>query len=362
MKNKYLIIVLMLGLAGMLTMQSCTKDESPTPIIYKAAVPANPTPAVGAVVPLSGTSYVLKWEGTTTTSWDVYFGPAGGELTKVKTGLTANTYTVTAAAGGAYEWYVWTVDANGVSSSNITGPTRDPWYFYINTAPTAPVLTKPLDAATNVVPTTALTWTCSDAEGDAIKYDVFFGKTATPALVATGLTALTYSPTMADTTTYYWKIVATDVHGASATSAVHSFKTGLTPPNYAVFVGTANEVSPSISATAHTVSVQRLGTSNQISLYLPLADAMVGAGWGTVYTGTHPIIITYDPVTYVVTGAKQAWLDSFIDPVEMGPMALTVKSGTINAFTKTISIVWTVSGNAYWGADYTLKATTYTMK
>jgi hypothetical protein len=362
MKNKYLIIVLLLGLAGMFTIQSCTKDESPTPVIYKAAVPMNPTPAEGAVVPLDGTSYVLKWEGTTTTSWDVYFGPAGGELAKVKTGLTGNTFTVTVAEGGEYEWYVQTKDANGIVSSNITGPARDPWYFYINTAPTAPELTKPLDGATNVVPTTALTWTSGDAEGDAIKYDVFFGKTTTPALVATGLTDQTYSPTMADTTTYYWKVIATDSHGASSTSVVHSFKTGLTPPNYAVFVGTANEVSPSISATAHTVSVQRLGLSNEISLYLPLADAMVGAGWGTVYSGTHPIIITYDPVTYVVTGAKQAWCDSFIDPTEMGPMALTVKSGTINAFKKTIKITWIVSGNAYWGADYTLKETTYTMK
>jgi len=361
MKNKYLIIVFLLGLAGMFTIQSCTKDESPTPVIYKAAVPMNPTPAEGAVVPLDGTSYVLKWEGTTTTSWDVYFGPAG-DVKLVKTGLTANTYTVTVTEGGEYEWYVWTKDANGVTSSNITGPTRDPWYFYINSGPTAPVLTAPLDAATNVSVTSALTWTSSDAEGDDIKYDVFFGKTATPALVATGLTVQTYSPTMADTTMYYWKVIATDSHGATSTSAVHSFKTGLTPPNYNVFVGVSSEVSPSISSTAHNVTVQRLGASNQISLYLPLADAMVGAGWGTVYTGAHPIIITYDPVTYVITGAKQAWLDSFIDPTEMGPMALTVKSGTINAFKKTIKITWIVSGNAYWGADYTLKETTYTMK
>ena len=99
-----------------------------------------------------------------------------------------------------------------------------------------------------------------------------------------------------------------------------------------------------------------------IALFLPLADAMVDAGWGTVYTGTHPIFITYDPVALTVSSTKQAWCDSFIDPTEMGPMSLTVVSGTIDATTKKIVIKWKVSGNAYWGPDYTMANSTYTMK
>ena len=122
-------------------------------------------------------------------------------------------------------------------------------------------------------------------------------------------------------------------------------------------------MSPSLSATAKfdvTLTVNTKG--NFITMYLPLADGMVSAGWGTVYTGAHPIIIYYNPTTFAITSTKQLWTDSFVDPVEMGPMSLTVKSGTIDPIKKTLSILWTVSGNDYWGADYTLKATTYTMK
>jgi len=235
MKNKYLIIVLLLGLAGMFTMQSCIKDESPTPVVYKAAVPANPTPAEGDVVTLDGTSYTLTWEGTTTTNWDVYFGPYGSE-TLYKAGVTGNSITITGIEeGGEYGWYVETKDANGIVSSNITGPARDPWYFYINSAPTVPVLTAPVDGAVNVPVTTALKWTSEDAEHDAIKYDVYFGTSETPALVATGVSDATYSPTMNPTTKYYWKVVATDSHGYTATSPVYSFTTG--EEAIAAFVG-----------------------------------------------------------------------------------------------------------------------------
>jgi len=221
MKNKYLIIVLILGIAGMFTMQSCMKDESPTPVVYKAAVPANPTPAEGGVVKLDGTSYTLKWEGTTTTNWDVYVNDK-----LYKAGVTGNSLVVTIPEGGEVTWYVETKDANGIVSSNITGPARDPWYFYINSAPTVPVLTAPVDGAVDVPVTAALTWTSEDAEHDDITYDVYFGKTETPALAATGLTTATFSPVMTPSTKYYWKVVATDSHGYTSTSQVYSFTSG----------------------------------------------------------------------------------------------------------------------------------------
>jgi len=318
-------------------------------------VPANPTPAASAVVSLSGTAYVLKWEGTAPT-WDVYAGTSANPPL-AKSGVTANTYTLTATVGGHYYWYVRTVDSNNVIS---TSPV---WDFYINTAPTVPVLTAPANNAVKFSAKGALTWTATDAEGDALTYDVYLGTTSTPGIVASGVATATYSPTLLYATTYYWKVVAKDSHGATSTSAVYSFTTDVFKPDYGVFNGTASELAPSISASAlNNVTVQRLGTSNVIALTIPLADAMVGAGWGTVYTGTHSILITYDPVTLAVTGPKQAWCDSFIDPTEMGPMSLTVVSGTIDAVAKKIVIKWKVSGNAYWGADYTMANSTYTMK
>lgn len=357
MKRKNIILVMLPILMAIFALQSCTK-EATTPIsIYKAAVPGNPTPAVAGVVPLSGTAYTLKWEGTTNTTWDVYVGTSSSPGL-AKAGVTGNTYTFTTAVGGHFYWYVETVDVNKVRS---TSPT---WNFYINSAPAVPSLTAPANNAVKFSATGALTWAAPvDAEGDALTYDMYFGTTATPAIVAANLTAATYSPTMAYNTTYYWKVVAKDGHGGTNTSVVYSFTTDVFKPDYAVFNGTASELAPSISASAlNNVVVQRLGTTNVIALTLPLANAMVAAGWGTVYTGTHSILITYDPVALTVTGVKQAWLDSFIDPVEMGPMSLTVVSGTIDAVAKKIVIKWKVSGNAYWGSDYTMANSTYTMK
>lgn len=355
MKRKNIILAIVPILFAIFALQSCTKDNSTAPVNFIAAVPANPTPAASAVVPLSGTAYVLKWEGTAP-KWDVYAGTSANPPL-VQSGITANTYTLTETIGGHYYWYVKTVDSNNVVS---TSPT---WDFYINSAPTVPVLTAPLNNAVKFSATGALTWTATDAEGDDLTYNVYLGTTSTPGIVAAGITDATYSPTLNYATTYFWKIVANDSHGAKSESAVYTFTTDVFKPDYAVFNGIASELAPSISSSAlHNVTVQRLGTTNVIALSLPLADAMVSAGWGTEYTGTHSILITYDPETLAVSGVKQAWCDSFIDPNEMGPMSLTVVSGTIDAVNKKIVIKWKVSGNDYWGADYTMANSTYTMK
>ncbi len=241
MKNKYLIIVFLLGISGMFTIQSCTKDETPTPVVYKADVPSTPTPAVGVALTLGGTPYTLKWEGTTA-AVDIHFGTtkaasdtvyklSGGKTFDLKVlpsgGFTKGKTTV----GGQYFWYIQTVDANGMVSSTITEPARDAYNFYINSAPTAPVLTTPADGSVGFSVAGALTWTATDAEDDGnLTYNVFFGKTdSTMALVANGLTDATYKPTMVASTKYFWRVVATDPHNASTSSAVHSFTSGLEP-------------------------------------------------------------------------------------------------------------------------------------
>jgi hypothetical protein len=321
MKNKYLIIVFLLGLAGMLTIQSCTKDESPTPVIYKAAVPANPTPAEGDVVTLAGTSYELKWEGTTTTSWDVYFGPAGGDLDLVKTSLTGNTFTVTAEEGGAYEWYVETKDANGIVSNNISGPARDPWYFYINSPPTIPVQTAPLDEAVNVNVVGTLRWTATDAE-DAMKYNVFIGTSeSSMAAVATGLTASSFVPTtLLGFTKYYWRVEAVDAHGATTSSVVHSFTTG---KDVAPFVGKylcdepAEEYSYDISFskglpnTIVTTNYWNSGWTATFTLNFTkntytMTSYVFGAGWIGVESGT------IDYATGGMVGEYSLWLNGVL--------------------------------------------------
>jgi hypothetical protein len=357
MKRKILFFVMLLAVLGLSTMQSCKKDAVVTPKEFVAAMPEAPVPAVDAVVPFtgSGQAITLEWTGTATNAikWDVYFGDTDAP-DLVASALTTNSYTVNVTAGGTYYWGVTTIDANKVESSS------DLWSFQVNSNPGVPVLTAPANNATAVSKTVALKWTATDPEEDDLTFDVYLGTTTTPGVATTGLTDATYSPTLAYNTTYYWRIVSHDPYGGVATSAVFSFKTDVQQPDYSVFNGAATELWNTKSST---VTIQRLGTSNTLSIFLPLADGFVAAGFGTVYSLTHPIIVNYDPVTKAVTSTKQAWCDSFIDPVEMGPMFIQIATGsTIDPLAKKLTVKWVVSGNAYWGSDYTTGTTTYTMK
>jgi hypothetical protein len=307
MKNKYLLIVLLLGLSGMFTMQSCTKDESPTPVVYKADVPAIPSPAVGAVVPLAGTTYPLKWEGTTG-SVDLYIG-LDAATTKVT--VTGKTYNFTAAVGGHYFWYLETKDANGIVS---TSPT---WNFYINSPPTAPVLSAPADEAVDFSVAGALKWTATDAEHDALTYNVFLGTTATAlAPVATGISAVTFSPSLAPSTKYYWKVEAIDARGTSTSSAVHSFTTGLEP--IMTFTGDylCDEPAESYSydvtfakASATTVKTTNYWNSgwtatftiDLVKMSFIMTSYTFSAGWTGVESGV------IDPATGTMTGYYSLW-------------------------------------------------------
>jgi sugar lactone lactonase YvrE len=89
-------------------------------------------------------------------------------------------------------------------------------------APAAPALLSPANTAANVVPEAPLTWNASPG---ATSYDVYFGTSAPPPLVA-NTPALTYTPAvLSPATTYYWAIGARNSAGANA-SMPFSFTTG----------------------------------------------------------------------------------------------------------------------------------------
>ncbi len=356
MKRKIIFSVMLLVLTGIIAMQSCKKSPI-EPKSYLAAMPETPVPVNDAIIAFTGANQAinLSWAGTATDApkWTVYFGTSDSP-DQVATNVTTNSYVAhIGTTGGVYFWQVSTTD-----KFNIT-TTSPVWSFDVNSAPAVPALTAPANNATGVSKASALTWTATDPQGDDLTFDVYVGTTATPGPVATGLTDATYSPTLAYSTTYYWKVVAKDPYGGVTSSAVNTFTTGAQLPDYSVFNGAATELWNTKSST---VTIQRLGTSNTLSIFLPLADGFVAAGYGTVYTGTHPIIINYDLSTKAITSSKQLWCDSFVDPIEMGPMYLQISTGTIDPLTKKLTVKWVVSGNAYWGADYITGTTTYTMK
>ena len=70
---------------------------------------------------------------------------------------------------------------------------------------------------------------------DTVTYDIYFGTTSPPPKLVSNHTDSSYQPaTLQGNTTYYWKIIAWDNHGASTPGSTWSFTTeilgDITPP------------------------------------------------------------------------------------------------------------------------------------
>jgi hypothetical protein len=92
--------------------------------------------------------------------------------------------------------------------------------------PSAPGLPSPNNGATGVDPNATLTWTASGATS----YDVSFGTSNPPPLVASGTSAASYPPgTMSNGATYFWQVTAHNASG-STTGAVWTFTTAAAAP------------------------------------------------------------------------------------------------------------------------------------
>jgi len=108
---------------GLLTMQSCKKDESPTPIVkYTAAIPVATSPVVNTdgTVFFTGTTVDLKWAAENkgkAAVWDVYFGTSKDPALKQK-GVAGTTLTVNVEDGFTYYWKVECTDDAGIKTTS----------------------------------------------------------------------------------------------------------------------------------------------------------------------------------------------------------------------------------------------------
>jgi hypothetical protein len=113
-----------------------------------------------------------------------------------------------------------------------------PW----NYPPYTPSNPDPPDGATNVSGC-SVEWTGGDPDDDFVYYDIYFGNTTSPPKVLSNSTVnnFNYSGFCESNTTYYWKIVSKDVHGASAESPIWSFITmENSPPVAPIIAGPTN--------------------------------------------------------------------------------------------------------------------------
>ncbi len=123
--------------------------------------------------------------------------------------------------------YYWCIDAHDANNQSL-GPI---WQFTtgaLNLPPNVPTLPWPDDEATDESVYAMLRWTCSDPDGDALMYKVYFGivpNLTEDNVIALGITDENYELGILEySTTYYWKITAHDGE-LTTTGATWSFTT-----------------------------------------------------------------------------------------------------------------------------------------
>ncbi len=282
---------MMLALVSFFAIQSCEKDDT-KPVLYSAAVPSNPSPALNGVVALAGAPVDLNltWDATATDaiSWTIYMGRTNKPKV-VKTNVSGNSFDTTLTTGGTIYWKVETIDSRGVLT------TSDLWRFELNSIPNVPALTAPADLASGVSITSALTWTCTDPEAtQTLTYDLYLGTSASPGLAVKDITSATYSPVLVPLTTYYWKVVVKDGYGGERESVVRSFTTGALPVTKFVASYSVAENSVQNGAYAYTCAFTKVD-NNTIK-----CDNWWDSGWATEFTLDYvKNLITMKPFTYV---------------------------------------------------------------
>lgn len=108
---------------------------------------------------------------------------------------------------------------------------------YSNLKPETPSLTYPPQNASQIPTKLTLQWSCSDPDGDVLKYDILYGTVNPPSLKVANLSDSYYdiNEDLLEATFYYWQVKADDGKGGVTESPVFTFSTvgeGLNlPPN-----------------------------------------------------------------------------------------------------------------------------------
>jgi hypothetical protein len=181
-----------------------------------------------------------------------------------------------------------------------------------NSGPNRPALPFPESGDTDVPIDVDLSWDCTDPDGDIIDFDVYFGTTSPPEIVLSFLNEPTYDPgILENSTTYYWRIRASDRYSEPVSGAEWWFTTGTNQlPNI------PSDEFPEDDATNVPIDVDLSWTCTD-----PDGDELTyNVYFGTSYNNLQLVSAgqsqtTYDP-GILETGTVYHWRIVAIDPFD----------------------------------------------
>ena len=170
--------------------------------------------------------------------------------------------------------------SNAVQNSLSTTPAVNSKLSFTLTAPAVPgsvpgnpSMNFPPNGATNRCPNSIVSWNMGT--GFPTLYDVYFGTTNPPPLMASNHKPTYYDPgTLASGTTYYWKIVPKNSVGPAAAPPVYSFTTGST--NSITNITSSAGTTFCVGTTSTLTPVGNLAENSEYNWTSPLYIPFVG--------------------------------------------------------------------------------------
>jgi formylglycine-generating enzyme required for sulfatase activity len=203
MKQNLLVLSALLLLTTLFALTGCEKEENSAPQI--SSISANPdTLFVDSLTTLTCESSDPDGDNLFYL-WHSVFGsfPDGRDAKTVQ--------WLAPSEPGNYSLTIMVADDNDTveDSVNVTVIPQ----LLSNYPPSTPRNPDPFNHAENVSTSTALSWFCSDPDGDPLTYDLYFGSDTLTAMTVFDLNESSYEPaTLEANTQYFWRVGAKDDH------------------------------------------------------------------------------------------------------------------------------------------------------
>jgi hypothetical protein len=301
-----------------------------------------------------GTNPILKWNKIVgATGYQLQISSDSNFTTTISlSGLTDTTYQTSGISSELT--YYWRVN---VTKNGITSPWTQKWKFTVGLLP--PSLSSPINNASSQVVSPFFSWnTCSGATTYTLQISTSATNWSSP-IIVNSIPTINYTLTtsLSNSTTYYWRVNATDGTNTSLWSNVFTFTTIIAAPNAPALSSPINEATnqpiiPTLtwgnSSTATTYNLQVSSSSTDWTTPVINANNISG----TTYSIINPLINNstyYWRVSATNIGGTGNWSNSFRFTTIVAVSNVPTPISPINGATDQL-IIPTLSWNTAAGA------------